>query len=353
LSVGNIPDIETYIASLSAHINDVTDQIPALSDKIASVSANMDIFNQNVANSINIVGTTSAALNSLNNVVTLQSTKISDLQSDLLSLQSDYFAMKNPLLDDVADLKSQAATMSGVLATIYDVQTQVATVNGTLRSQTDILASHSAELSDLTTRLNNIESLIMASGSGILGPNLSTQSASLNIDQDAVFYGNVNVLGKAVLSDLGVTGKFTAGILSIDGLDTSVGTESAATINTLGGMLKIQADALNSIQFEGGKIDFDTLGNITTTGQITATKFNINNTATESASLGQAVLGIGTTNTIIKTAAVTGNSEIFVTPKKKVPFPLAVTEKVASDSFKVEIPATAEADIDFSWLIIN
>jgi hypothetical protein len=75
---------------------------------------------------------------------------------------------------------------------------------------------------------------------------------------------------------LGVTGKITNGLLTINGLDESWATP-AATINTLSGPLMLQANSLNDVDVMNGKVIFDTVGNLNiNVGDINVEKGNIN-----------------------------------------------------------------------------
>ena len=93
--------------------------------------------------------------------------------------------------------------------------------------------------------------------------------------EDATISGTLQVLGKTILSELGITGKITSGLLSIDGLTNADNTdqeadsaETGASISTLSGPLKLQELALGNLEIFGGKIVFDTKGNIKVEGNI-------------------------------------------------------------------------------------
>jgi len=73
------------------------------------------------------------------------------------------------------------------------------------------------------------------------------------------------VTGRTNLNDLGITGMTTAGLLVFDGLEGS--------INTLSDPLKLQDMALGNLEMMGGKIIFDTEGNIVVNGTIKADEF--------------------------------------------------------------------------------
>jgi len=216
----------------------------------------------------------------------------------------------------------------------------------------------------LSDRLASDEAMLdlLASGSALLTQNPATFSASsaaeLNLDQltanSAIVNNDLSVLGKTTVADLGVTGHITVGLLGIDGLAQDNGSgNSFASINTSSGPLKIQSFGLSGVDFENGKLTIATDGSLTTQGEVTATKYNVDTSAVAGASLGTATLQAGDTSVVINTAAVTAKSAIFVTPKTKTDQPLSVTTQTAGKSFKVEITTPASQDIKFNWWIVN
>jgi len=149
---------------------------------------------------------------------------------------------------------------------------------------------------------------------------------------------NLNVLGDAILGDTVINGKLNVGTIQIDNTQNSIDAI---------GTLKLQPLALGNIEFLGGLITFDTEGNIIA-NEITANKYNV-----AGASAGTNTLSSGQKKVFVNTSAVTGNSLIFVTPKKAISFPLSVTDKVDGQGFRVELPATQSQPLDFDWFIID
>ena len=135
----------------------------------------------------------------------------------------------------------ETASMSAQLAQLEEIA----------QSAVSLGASASAEISqtreDLASRLDSQEEIIKSL--------MSLSEKGLNSYSAAAISGSLNVLGNTVLSDLGVTGNISTGLLSINGLDTSLATPSAS-ITTLTGPLWIQ------------KVNIDPEGNITTSGNI-------------------------------------------------------------------------------------
>jgi hypothetical protein len=204
---------------------------------------------------------------------------------------------------------------------------------------------------------------------------LSAQLASINIQtnyasasafmnsftfEDASVSGELNVLGRTVLSDTSVTGKFTTGLLTVNGLDDSVATP-AATLNTLSGPLMIQSTGLQGIDLLNGKITIDTSGNLVSTGDITAKtihadeadfgKLNIQAEDTAAASVGEATIPAGQTSIVITTSAVTDKSKIFVTPHTPVVY--GVTSRLEGKSFTITIDKPLNKDLVLDWWVLN
>ncbi len=80
--------------------------------------------------------------------------------------------------------------------------------------------------------------------------------------RDATVSNTLSVLGRTTLSDVGITGKVTVGLMNINGLDD----EGTATINTASGPLRIQSDGFNGVEFVNGKVAIDTQGNLEVNG---------------------------------------------------------------------------------------
>ncbi|MBA3724055.1 MAG: site-specific integrase [Candidatus Levybacteria bacterium] len=72
----------------------------------------------------------------------------------------------------------------------------------------------------------------------------------------------LSVLGRTTLSDVGITGKVTIGLMSIEGLNDA----GTASINTSAGPLMIQSNGFNGVDFLNGKVAIDTSGNLKVNG---------------------------------------------------------------------------------------
>jgi len=233
-------------------------------------------------------------------------------------------------------------------------QDQFNTLSTTVSGMQDQVASLSSQLGQLSNLSQEIASLqktvdltqLLSSQSAVLG------AATANTNNDMTVDGALNVIGRTVLNDVGITGTVTDGLLTINGLDTSTGSASA-TINTASAPLRIQSLAAAGVDFENGKVTIDTNGNLQVNAQITAQKYNVDTSNTAASSLGEATLPVGQTSIEIKTSAVTDKSEIFTSPLEAINFPLGIIKKQSGTSFTVGITKPAQQDIKFSWWIVN
>jgi hypothetical protein len=192
-------------------------------------------------------------------------------------------------------------------------------------------ASDSSQLAIRVTSLENdfntiVRGSLTASDSGILA------------NFDKVNTNSLSVLGDTTLADTVINGKLNVGSIQIDNVNNSVDAF---------GTLKIQSLALGGIEFENGKITFDTDGNVVV-NTITAQKYKV-----AGASAGTDTLSANTTEIFVSSTEVSDSSLIFVTPKQSLNFPLAVTEKQTGVGFKVTVSQAEANDIDFDWFILD
>ena len=216
-------------------------------------------------------------------------------------------------------------------------------------------ATDSAELASLKLKTENLESKTASLEAELLTLNFAlltnpaSSSAELGLTdleiQSATISADLNVLGRSTLSEVGITGKISSGVLAINGLNN----DGFAEINTLSGPLKLQSDGFNGVDILSGKIVIDTNGNMKVQGEITVKKLNVDTEDVASASLGTATLPAGDTTIVIETTAVTDKSKVFLTPKTKVLLPLSVTKQTAGDSFTVEVSSPTTKDVEFNW----
>jgi hypothetical protein len=94
--------------------------------------------------------------------------------------------------------------------------------------------------------------------------------------------------------------------------------------------------------------DLSIEGDVETTGELTTRKLNVGEEAA-----GSAVLEAGETKVVVETQAVTGKSQVLITPNTLTEKNLTVTKKEADKGFTVEIVSPESKDIEFDWLIVN
>jgi hypothetical protein len=148
---------------------------------------------------------------------------------------------------------------------------------------------------------------------------------------------SLTVTGKTILSETGITGKLTVGLLSFDGLSGS--------INSLG--------KLSFQNMFGDGVTIDEKGNVKVSGTLTAHKleteeFKVLGTKTA----GSAVLPAGQKTVFVETEAVNPTSRVLITPTVLTSYVLAVTEK-SEGKFKVEAAEPASTNISFDWFVIQ
>ncbi len=179
------------------------------------------------------------------------------------------------------------------------------------------------------------------------------KSLKINFSSQEAGFGQIKVTGLSNLGDLAVTGKLTAGLLVIDGLNSP---NPGASISTLAGPLRLQAGSLGNIEMMEGKLIVDTAGNLTTQGtlaakEIRAEKFSVGSGGGPM-SLGEGIIKAGGTGASVFSSLVTEKSAIFLTAKE-IPLPLAVTTIIPGQSFTIATDKSYSQDIKFNWWIIN
>jgi hypothetical protein len=149
---------------------------------------------------------------------------------------------------------------------------------------------------------------------------------------------DLTVLGDTILGDTVINGKLNIGTIQIDNTNNSIDAI---------GTLRIQELALGDIEFMGGLITFDTEGNIVA-NELTANKYSV-----AGASAGTSAIPAAGKEVFVETPAVAENSLVFITPKRALAFPLAVTSKEAGVGFWVSLPATQSLETEFDWWVID
>jgi hypothetical protein len=223
----------------------------------------------------------------------------------------------------------------------------------TLNSQFSTLNSRVASLEASIEKLSTLKSLPLEASvkwGSFLTPFTASSSADLYLYSieiiDSTLTDKLSVVSYATINELSVTGNITAGLLSIKGLE-----DGNAAINTLNGDLKLQSDGLGGIDILDGKVSIDTEGNVTTTGEVIAKKYNVDTTDTLSASLGTIIVPSGETQITASTSALTSDSKIFATPQDS---PVAIsTKKTGANTFMIKIAEPQDENLRVNWWIVN
>lgn len=271
------------------------------------------------------------------------------------------------LTNKLTALDSSVASISGFFASPTLGSTESAQIQNSMQllsnrvggtenrlDNVEALAETTASTAALLAELMNTE-LLSGTPSATFGSSLE----NLDISGDATVAGTLNVLGRTVLNDLGVTGTITTGLLTIDGAEGSIG--------TVVGALKLQPSGLGSIDILAGTVTIDQNGNIATAGTITASEVNagtiytdkINLTAQAagattsavlSATAGTIIIPAGETSASVTTTMLHNNSLIFATPDE----PVALgTKKTGSTTFTITLKAAEALPVKVNWWIVN
>jgi hypothetical protein len=229
---------------------------------------------------------------------------------------------------------------------ITDVVMPDASGSAVLGAKVEELQGKVSRLEELTARAASDAAFlqtIMTSplGVGSQSAGLSETLSGLTVDEDLM------VLGRTTLSDLGVTGSITAGILSIHGLE--------GEINTIGAPLKLQPLGLEDIQIMGSKVTIDTAGHITTQGTVTAKevkteKVTIIDGEGTAKSVGVVTLPAGSISIDIDSSALTEESHIFVTPERGASIGAFRKD---SNTFTITATQAPSTDLKVHWWIVN
>ncbi len=232
------------------------------------------------------------------------------------------------------------------------LKTEVASLNVKTGTQDDKYASLSAALAEANSKTETIgdklDALIEEFNIFKADPTYATGSAQLGLDTETASLSSLIVSDKANINDLGVTGKITAGLLTINGLDE----DGQTTINTLSGPLRLQSLALGDLDIMGGKVVIDTDGNIKTDGIVTAKEVKTEKlTITDGKSIGEAIITPGQTKIEVTSEVLGANSRIFATPDGE---PVAVsTKKTGNNKFEILIKETLSSELKVNWWIVN
>lgn len=154
---------------------------------------------------------------------------------------------------------------------------------------------------------------------------------------------NLIIGGKTTVNDLGITGKITAGLLTINGFNNVF-----ASLDTLSDDLYLQSKGVGGVNILNGKVTIDKNGNLK------VTKLNFDVSDATSSSVGSATLQSGATSIDISTSAITTNSKVFITATSETGGQaLIVKSKTAGRGFRVIVEKSYSSNITFDWLVVN
>ncbi len=213
-----------------------------------------------------------------------------------------------------------------------------------------------SRLNILTSTVNNLQNMVFtnASISSLLNSNLNQNIASadtLNL-KNATISQDITVSGKALVNNLGVTGKINSGLLVVNGLDDSV-SGGASTINTLAGDLYLQNEGLGGVNILAGKVTINKNGDVDIAGVLSAQTVKSNGFVVRgSGTIGSEILPSGATSIEIDTSSMKSTSKVFITPTTLTSIPLVVTTK-ANGKFIVSVKSPQTQDIKFDWWIVG
>lgn len=234
----------------------------------------------------------------------------------------------DPMATDISSLKDKVATLSSELNNIPD---------DTDASQ---IASFSASLASMSDRVELLTKELDLVKGQVLGAHVTdtlAQADSILSPDSTATLSALTVSGKTTLNDLGVTGLFTDGLITFDGIN--------GTINTLSGPLSIQSLALGNVNLQGGKIEIDTKGNVTLKeGSLFIEKGIISGNASF---VGNVIVPKGETTVAVTKAWNKKPGSIILTPSfdSKV----WVTD-VSATGFTVHVDQSADADRTVNWI---
>jgi len=220
---------------------------------------------------------------------------------------------------------SGSLTATDVVAqtSLTDLDLKLSAINDQLLTINAAVASASAELASLQSQFSSLSAPAAT---------LSAQFNELTLLGDATISGQLSVSGPTLLADTTIAGTLSVGLLKFD--------DMASDISSLTGLLS----------FNNGVTTIDEFGNITTTGEVTAVKYNVDTSDVLGSSVGKAVLPTGTQELVIETTAVTPASNIFLTPDQPVAVAASATE---SGRFTIRIPTALIEDLSVNWWVIN
>jgi len=220
--------------------------------------------------------------------------------------------------------------------------------------------SSNSQLSIVNSQLNlTPPDILYATGSATL--------ANLKVTSEATISGMLTAYQAIIQDNFKVFGFSTFGKTSIAGdvnIDGSLSIEHGSELNVIGTLFIQKSPLASKVDIFNGKIAVDSSGNITTSGEVTASKVKTNSltifnapvassSATLAATIGSGVINANSTTVTIQAASVRQNSKIFITPTTTTDKVLSVINIKDGQSFDISLLNPVSQDIKFSWWIIG
>ncbi|MFC1722499.1 tail fiber domain-containing protein, partial [Patescibacteria group bacterium] len=276
--------------------------------------------------------------------VTEANTNVYELNDTLFSTSSELQTIRN----EVQELRNL------IEADNQFIEETTESSETTESTQSTPLDSPDSILEIVTTTFENFKTLIADLGLS------STEQGELLVSSDLI------VLGETTLSDVNVTGNFTAGLVEIDALNSSIQTVGTACYNPESGSvnsdlcevqtLYLQKNLAGNVDLFNGKVIIEPTGDLTIDGTLYAEKVETLGYALneESTLVGSSSIIAGETEVTIENASIEETSKVFVTPTTATSGQvLVVLDKVNNESFTVAIEEAIETDIEFDWWILD
>jgi hypothetical protein len=284
-----------------------------------------------------------------------QQTEISNMNLGIGSLGLGFDELGNL----VATQSAQLSAVSDLPQVTSTLDTRIIDLENKFAQSEETIASISAQLAQLKEEI----ALMNVGMSPQASPSSQMSDVSLFETENATVSGTLTVMGKTTVSDLGITGTITIGLLTINGLSSSSGEEcvsplpdepcpgGSADISTLAGPLRLQALAMGNLEIMGGKVTVDTKGNLKVDGTITAKKVEAEEFKVKGAkTAGQVEIPADQTSVIIEVPTLTEASLIFVTPEE----PITVSaKKISPSSAEIRLKEASHNPVRVNWWVIN
>jgi len=239
---------------------------------------------------------------------------------------------------DVSELTLSGTNINKLLGLSLLLNSSNASSSGTATPEATIAKPTITDQSILS-RLDSLEKLVLGEAT-----QQSSTSGVLN---------SLSVFGKSTMSDIGITGIISQGLLTINGLNTDLATASA-TINTITNDLYLQNQLLGGINILNGRILIDKDGNLVSLNTISAKTIQFEELKSTSSSSGRGIIVANTTSVDILSPLIKDSSKILVTPSSETGgAPLIVKTRTIGVGFKVIIEKSYATDITFDYLIVN